>query len=58
MAWYVDDITPTGTLHLAIVRSPFANAVVTSIDIEGADEVPGVWAIITPEDAAGLIFVD
>ncbi|MFB3044499.1 MAG: hypothetical protein ACE1Y9_03380, partial [Acidimicrobiia bacterium] len=32
-AWYVDDITPTGTLHLAIVRSPFAHAVVTSIEI-------------------------
>lgn len=48
MARYIDDITPTGTLHLAIIRSPFAHAVVTSIDIEAVDEVPGVWAIITP----------
>ncbi len=31
---------------------------VTSIDIGAADEVPDVWAIITPEDAADLVFVD
>ena len=51
---YVDDILPVGTLHLAIVRSPFAHADVTSIDTDAARELPGVWAVITPNDVAGV----
>ena len=53
-ATYVDDIAPAGTLHLAIVRSPFAHADVISIDFEAAHEVPGVRLIITPEDVADV----
>lgn len=53
-ARYVDDIAPSGTLHLAIVRSPFPHARVSSIDLESAREVKGVWAIITPEDVADI----
>ncbi len=53
-ARYVDDIVPAGTLHLALVRSPFAHAEITGIDVEAAQEMPGVWAIITPEDVAGV----
>ena len=49
---YVEDITPVGTLHLAIVRSPFAHADVTGIDVDAAREASGVWAIITPDDVA------
>jgi carbon-monoxide dehydrogenase large subunit len=49
-ARYVDDLAPVGTLHLAIVRSPFAHADVTGIDISSAADSPGVWAVITPED--------
>jgi carbon-monoxide dehydrogenase large subunit len=52
---YVDDITPTGTLYLAIVRSPFAHAEITAIDVEAAEELPGVWAVITPEDVADVV---
>ena len=55
MARYVDDITPNGTLYLALVRSPFAHAEVTGIDVEAAHEVPGVWAIITSEDVADVL---
>jgi carbon-monoxide dehydrogenase large subunit len=51
-ARYVDDLAPVGTLHLAIVRSPFAHADVTGIDISSAADSPGVWAVITPEDVA------
>lgn len=51
-ARYVDDIAPAGTLHLSIVRSPFAHAEVTAIDVEAASLAPGVWAIITPDDVA------
>ncbi len=53
-ARYVDDITPMGTLHLAIVRSPFAHADITEIDTSAAKGAPGVWAIITPEDVADV----
>ncbi|MFP4074838.1 MAG: hypothetical protein ACLFVZ_12475, partial [Actinomycetota bacterium] len=41
-ARYVDDISPTGTLHLALVRSPFAHADITDIDVSAAKEAPGV----------------
>ena len=52
---YVDDISPTGTLHLAIVRSPFAHADITGIDISAARESAGVWAVITPEDVVDVM---
>ncbi|HEX6220837.1 MAG TPA: xanthine dehydrogenase family protein molybdopterin-binding subunit [Acidimicrobiia bacterium] len=51
---YVDDITPSGTLFLAIVRSPFAHAEITGIDADAARELPGVWAVITPEDVTDV----
>ncbi|HUG07832.1 MAG TPA: xanthine dehydrogenase family protein molybdopterin-binding subunit [Acidimicrobiia bacterium] len=54
-ARYVDDLTPTGTLYLAIVRSPFAHADITEIDISTAEEAPGVWAIITPDDVSDVV---
>lgn len=53
-ARYVDDITPSGTLVLAIVRSPFAHADITGIDITAALEMAGVWAVITPDDVADV----
>ena len=53
-ARYVDDITPTGTLHLVIVRSPFAHADITDIDISAAVDAPGVWAVITPDEVADV----
>ena len=51
---YVEDITPVGTLHLAIVRSPFAHADVTGIDVDAAREASGVWAVITPDDVTDV----
>jgi carbon-monoxide dehydrogenase large subunit len=54
-ARYVDDIAPAGTLFLAIVRSPFPHALVTSIETEAAREVQGVRAIITPEDVSDVV---
>lgn len=51
---YVDDIAPAGTLHLALVRSPFPHALITSIDLDSAREIDGVWAIITPDDVADV----
>ncbi len=54
-ARYVDDIAPSGTLFLAIVRSPFPHALVTSIDTDSAREVQGLRAIITPEDVSDVL---
>jgi carbon-monoxide dehydrogenase large subunit len=51
---YVDDIAPAGTLTLTLVRSPFAHAEITEIDVDAAREVPGVWEIITPDDVADV----
>lgn len=53
-AHYVDDLEPTGTLHVSIVRSPFAHALIGDIDTETAREMPGVWAIITPDQVADV----
>lgn len=53
-ARYVDDLAPTGTLHLAIVRSPFPHADITGIDTDAAEEMPGVWAVIKPDDVVGV----
>src|SRR5437762_21498 len=44
---YVDDITLPGTLHMAILRSPFAHARINSIDASAAQELPGVVAVVT-----------
>lgn len=54
-ARYVDDISPAGTLHLAIVRCPFPHAEVTAVDIEAAVEMPGVWAVLTADDVADVV---
>lgn len=54
-ARYVDDLAPTGTLHLAIVRSPFPHADITEIDASAAKELPGVWAVITPDQVADVV---
>ncbi|MEX2652549.1 MAG: xanthine dehydrogenase family protein molybdopterin-binding subunit, partial [Acidimicrobiia bacterium] len=53
-ARYVDDMAPSGTLHLAVVRSPFAHASVTSIDFEAALQVRGVLLVITPDQVAAI----
>ena len=47
---YVDDLQPLGTLHMVIVRSPYAHARVTGIDVSAARNAPGVVAVLTPED--------
>ncbi|MFD2420021.1 aerobic carbon-monoxide dehydrogenase large subunit [Amycolatopsis pigmentata] len=51
---YVDDITLSGMLHGAVLRSPFAHAKITSIDTTSAEAHPKVRAVITGETLAGL----
>jgi carbon-monoxide dehydrogenase large subunit len=50
---YVDDITPPGTLHVAIRRSDQPHARICGIDIGDALSIPGVVAIIDATDIEG-----
>jgi aerobic carbon-monoxide dehydrogenase large subunit len=51
---YLDDVTPPGTLHAFVVRSPVAHARITDIDVTAAREAPGVAAVVTATDLTGL----
>src|SRR3954470_16091444 len=42
---YVDDVRLPGLLHASFVRSPFARAVIRSIDTTAAQAAPGVRAV-------------
>ncbi|MDP8973637.1 MAG: xanthine dehydrogenase family protein molybdopterin-binding subunit, partial [Actinomycetota bacterium] len=49
---WTDNIKPAGTLHFALLRSPFGHAKINSLDVSGALERPGVVAAFTGEDLA------
>jgi aerobic carbon-monoxide dehydrogenase large subunit len=49
---WTDNIVLPGMLHLAMVRSPFAHARVTSVDASAARSAPGVVAVLTGADIA------
>ena len=51
---FVDDVSLPGMLHAAFVRSPVARAAVTSIDLGGAADQPGVGGVFTLEDLAAV----
>ncbi len=51
---YTDDLQIPGALHMAVVRSPFAHARITSIDTAEAEASPGVVAVYTGADLADL----
>ncbi|ANH36965.1 Carbon monoxide dehydrogenase large chain [Nocardioides dokdonensis FR1436] len=47
---WTDNIVLPGMLHLAMVRSPFAHATITSIDTSEAAGAPNVVAVLTGAD--------
>ncbi len=47
---YTDDITPRGTLHATLVRSPHAHARIRRIDTAAAKRHGGVVAVLTGEE--------
>jgi CO/xanthine dehydrogenase Mo-binding subunit len=49
-ARFISDISLPGLVHAAVLRSPHANARVTSLDLDAARAVPGVRAAIGPGD--------
>lgn len=50
IATYVDDMCPPGMLHLAVLRSPYANAKINRIDVERARALEGVVGVFTGGD--------
>src|SRR5271168_5472733 len=52
---YVDDIKLPGMLHLAILRSPHAHALITRIDLAAASTAAGVRLALAGADLAGKI---
>jgi len=51
---YIDDIVLPGMLYLAIVHSPYPHAKILKVNKEAALAIPGVLAIITADDLAGV----
>jgi aerobic carbon-monoxide dehydrogenase large subunit len=50
---WTDNLTLPGLLHIAFVRSPFAHARITSVDVSAARGMPGVIAAFSGADFAG-----
>ena len=53
-AKYTDDLALPGALHLAVLRSPYANARIRSVDVSGALASPGVVAAYSGADLLPL----
>ena len=51
---WTDNIKLPGMLHMSVLRSPFAHAKITNLDVSAALEQPGVVAAYTGEDLADL----
>ena len=49
-ATFLDDLDPTGVLHVAFARSQTAHARVAGIDVARAREAPGVEAVVVASD--------
>jgi aerobic carbon-monoxide dehydrogenase large subunit len=52
---YTDDIKVPGMLHLAVLRSPHAHAIVKQVDLSAAAGAPGVRLSLSGADLAGQI---
>src|SRR5277367_608745 len=53
-ATYLDDMKLPGMTHAIFVRSPYAAARIKSINVKPALDLPGVVAVFTGADIAGL----
>ncbi|WP_417561770.1 xanthine dehydrogenase family protein molybdopterin-binding subunit [Microbacterium sp.] len=49
---YTDNMVLAGMLHIALLRSPFAHAKITSLNVDAARTAPGVVAVLTGKDVA------
>ena len=51
---YTDDLPIPGALHLAVLRSPYAHARITSVDVTAALAMPGVVAAYSGDDLTDM----
>jgi len=47
---FADDLAPARMLHCKLLRSPHPHALVESIDVSGAQKLPGVHLVLTRKD--------
>jgi CO/xanthine dehydrogenase Mo-binding subunit len=55
-ARYTSDILLPGTLWAKTLRSPYSHARIKRIDISRAENAPGVRAVLTGNDARGILY--
>ncbi len=48
---FIDNVRLPGMLHCAILRSPYAHARIKRVDTRAAEQLPGVVAVVSGEDA-------
>ncbi len=49
---WTDNIKLPGMLHVTLLRSPYAHAKITNLDVSAAKEQPGIVAVFTGDDLA------
>src|SRR6476661_8778236 len=52
---YVDDVKLPGMLHMAILRSPHAHAIIKRVDMSEATGAPGVRLALSGADLSGKL---
>ena len=52
---YVDDIKVPGAMHMAVLRSPHAHAIISRVDLAAASAAPGVRLALSGADLVGKI---
>src|SRR5258708_9795128 len=52
---YTDDLRAPGMLHMAVLRSPHAHAIIKQVDLSAAKAAPGVRLALSGADLAGKI---
>src|SRR5438128_11104004 len=52
---YTDDLKVPGMLHMAVLRSPHAHAIIRQVDLSAAQASPGVRLALSGADLAGKI---
>lgn len=52
---YTDDIKSSGALHMAVLRSPHAHAIIRKVDLSAVRAAPGVRLALSGADLAGKI---
>ncbi|GAW49149.1 MULTISPECIES: xanthine dehydrogenase family protein molybdopterin-binding subunit [unclassified Nocardioides] len=53
-SFFVGDIEPVGTLHMAVLRSPHAHALIREVRTGAARVAPGVHAVVTGAEVAAV----